>query len=81
MANPQRQRYFARHLAVAHQAVAEGIPLGGCFAWSLLDNFEWAFGYTRRFCITYVDFSTQQRTIKASGRWLARVAGENRLAE
>jgi beta-glucosidase len=79
--DPRRQRYFARHLAVAHQAVAEGIPLGGYFAWSLLDNFEWAFGYTRRFGITYVDFSTQRRAIKASGRWLARVAGENRLVE
>jgi beta-glucosidase len=80
VADPNRQRYYARHLEVAQQAIAEGVPLKGYFAWSLLDNFEWAFGYTRRFGLTYVDFTTQQRTLKDSGRWYGRVVAANRLA-
>lgn len=64
-----RLSYFEQHLRVASQAIADGIPLHGYFAWSLLDNFEWSFGYDRRFGIVHVDFETQQRTIKKSGRW------------
>jgi beta-glucosidase len=79
VADPARQRYFAGHLGAALQAIQAGAPLQGYFAWSLLDNFEWAFGFTRRFGITYVDFATQQRTIKGSGRWLSRVIAGNRL--
>ena len=45
------------------------MPLKGYFAWSLLDNFEWAEGYLRRFGLTYVDYATQQRRLKASGIW------------
>lgn len=52
-----------------------GDPLRGYFCWSLLDNWEWAFGYTRRFGIVHVDYATQQRTVKRSGRWLAGVLG------
>lgn len=65
----QRRSYLARHLAAARDARAAGVPLEGYFAWSLLDNFEWAEGYTRRFGLTHVDYSTQQRTLKASGLW------------
>ncbi len=65
----QRQAYLVRHLAAARDALAAGVPLKGYFAWSLLDNFEWAEGYLRRFGITHVDFQTQQRTLKASGHW------------
>lgn len=65
----QRRSYLQRHLAAAHVAIARGVPLKGYFAWSLLDNFEWAEGYERRFGLTYVDFVTQQRTLKASGQW------------
>jgi beta-glucosidase len=79
VADPQRTRFYARHLAAAKAAIEDGVPLGGYFAWSLLDNFEWAFGYTRRFGITYVDYATQERTIKDSGRWYGRVAAGNRL--
>jgi len=65
----ERRRYLARHLEAAWQARAQGVPLQGYFAWSLLDNFEWAEGYLRRFGLTYVDYPTQRRTLKASGLW------------
>lgn len=64
-----RQSYLERHFAKGLEAVREGAPLKGYFLWSLLDNFEWAEGYEKRFGITYVDFDTQQRTLKGSGRW------------
>lgn len=65
----QRRRYLMRHLAALKEIVALGIPVKGYFAWSLLDNFEWAEGYIRRFGLTHVDFATQQRRLKASGQW------------
>jgi beta-galactosidase len=65
-----RRRYFEQHLEVCGQLVAEGLPLKGYFAWSLMDNFEWAFGYSRRFGIVHVDYATQVRTVKKSGLWL-----------
>jgi len=68
----QRRSYLERHLAAALEARRRGVPLEGYFAWSLLDNFEWAEGYVRRFGLTYVDYATQRRTLKASGRWYAR---------
>jgi beta-glucosidase len=67
----QRRSYLARHLEAARTAIARGVPLKGYFAWSLLDNFEWAEGYLRRFGLTYVDYASQQRTLKSSGRWYA----------
>ena len=68
----RRVSYLARHLAAARQALSKGVPLQGYFYWSLLDNFEWAEGYTRRFGLVYVDYGTQQRILKASGNWYAR---------
>lgn len=65
----QRRSYLARHVQAAHTVLQQGVPLKGYFAWSLLDNFEWAEGYERRFGLTYVDFTTQARTLKASGHW------------
>lgn len=65
----ERQRYLERHFAKLREAIREGAPLKGYFLWSLLDNFEWAEGYEKRFGITYVDFVTQKRTLKHSGRW------------
>ena len=65
----ERRAYLARHIAAAREAVARGVPLKGYFAWSLLDNFEWAEGYIRRFGLTHVDYATQKRTLKASGHW------------
>jgi beta-glucosidase len=68
----ERQAYFEQHLATAAQVVAEGLPLKGYFAWTLLDNFEWSWGYTRRFGLVHVDYATQQRTVKNSGLWLKK---------
>jgi beta-glucosidase len=74
-----RREYLERHIVAAAAAREAGVPLIGYFAWSLLDNFEWAMGYGTRFGIVRVDFATQQRTIKASGEWyralLAQRAG------
>lgn len=63
----RRTNYIVKHLKECLVAIREGIPLKGYFLWSLLDNFEWQEGYTKRFGITYIDFVTQQRTIKQSG--------------
>ena len=65
----ERRRYLERHLLALREIVAKGIPIKGYFAWSLLDNFEWAEGYLRRFGLTHVDFHTQQRRLKLSGKW------------
>jgi beta-glucosidase len=67
--DPDRLRYLAAHLEASSAAIAQGIPLIGYFAWSLFDNFEWALGYASRFGIVHVDFTTQHRTVKASGHW------------
>lgn len=63
----QRVRYLDGHLNAVHQAIDAGVDIRGYFAWSLMDNFEWAEGYSKRFGLTYVDYQTQQRTIKRSG--------------
>ncbi|HKM43240.1 MAG TPA: GH1 family beta-glucosidase [Limnochordia bacterium] len=65
----QRQSYLEQHFAQAAQAIEAGVPLKGYYVWSLLDNFEWAFGYDRRFGIIYVDFETQERILKDSALW------------
>lgn len=65
----RRQAYLEAHFRAAAQAVRAGVPLRGYFVWSLLDNFEWGEGYSKRFGIIHVDFETQRRTIKESGRW------------
>ncbi|HOW74739.1 MAG TPA: GH1 family beta-glucosidase [Candidatus Competibacteraceae bacterium] len=71
--DPLRQRYLRDHLQAALAARQKGVNLRGYFAWSLLDNFEWAHGYAPRFGLTHVDYATQRRTIKASGRFYAKV--------
>ncbi len=71
--DPLRVEYFRVHLRAAHEAMRKGADLRGYYAWSLLDNYEWAHGYSKRFGIVHVDFSTQQRTIKSSGRYYASV--------
>jgi beta-glucosidase len=63
----ERIEYLEQHLEASVRAVKAGAPLAGYFAWSLLDNFEWAYGYAKRFGLVHVDYETQRRTIKASG--------------
>ena len=67
--DPDRIDYLKRHFAAAKCAIDEGVPLTGYFVWSLLDNFEWYFGYAKRFGITYVDYATQERIPKDSFMW------------
>jgi beta-glucosidase len=67
--DPDRIDYLRTHLAAAHEAMAAGVDLRGYFAWSLLDNFEWALGYTKRFGLVHVDFKTLDRTPKDSAHW------------
>jgi beta-glucosidase len=64
-----RLDYLARHVAAAAEALEAGVPLTGYHVWSLLDNFEWSLGYSRRFGLVHVDFGTQRRTPKDSARW------------
>ncbi|WP_294765827.1 GH1 family beta-glucosidase [uncultured Rhodoferax sp.] len=66
----QRMRFMKSHFAAVARAIDAGVDVRGYFAWSLMDNFEWAFGYERRFGITHVDYDTQVRTLKQSGRAL-----------
>ncbi|MEW2255903.1 GH1 family beta-glucosidase [Streptomyces sp. NPDC047869] len=82
--DPERQEYLERHLAACASAARKGAPLAGYFAWSLLDNFEWAYGYDKRFGLVHVDYRTQVRTIKGSGHRYADIVrvhrGQNRRA-
>jgi beta-glucosidase len=75
----RRIRYLHSHLAGVQRAIQAGVPVKGYFHWTLMDNFEWAFGYRMRFGLVFVDFETQKRTIKDSGRWYARVIHHNGL--
>ncbi|UFU03696.1 family 1 glycosylhydrolase [Ruania suaedae] len=75
-----RVAYLDAHLRAAHAAIEAGARVEGYFVWSLLDNFEWALGYTKRFGIVRVDYGSQQRTVKASGWWYARTVAANGLA-
>lgn len=76
-----RLSYIKRHLEMAHNAIQIGVPVKGYFAWSFLDNFEWAFGYSKRFGIVYVDYETQQRTPKSSAKWYRDVILNNRISK
>lgn len=75
----RRIEFHRAHLAQLACAITDGADVRGYHAWSLLDNFEWALGYTQRFGLTYVDFSTQKRIVKESGKWYGQVAATNRL--
>ncbi|BDZ40005.1 GH1 family beta-glucosidase [Microbacterium suwonense] len=68
-----RVDYLRRHFTAAHRVLQQGVDLRGYLVWSLLDNFEWGYGYSKRFGIVHVDYDTQKRTVKDSGRWLARL--------
>ncbi|MBO2521368.1 MAG: beta-glucosidase [Clostridia bacterium] len=79
VSDPERTDYLRQHFIQAHRCIQDGIPLAGYFVWSLMDNFEWAFGYSKRFGVVHVDFETQKRTVKESGRFFSRVIAQNGL--
>ncbi len=80
MHDDDRTAYLAAHIAAVADACRQGADVRGYFAWSLLDNFEWAEGYAKRFGIVHVDYETQTRTPKQSALWyrdtIARTRGE-----
>jgi beta-glucosidase len=69
----KRIDYFDQHLSAVKQAISEGVPVSGYVAWSLLDNYEWALGYEKRFGLVHVDFDTLKRTPKQSLKAFARM--------
>ncbi|WP_431965329.1 GH1 family beta-glucosidase [Actinacidiphila sp. bgisy160] len=77
--DPERIAYLRAHLAAVHRAIADGADVQGYFLWSLLDNFEWAYGYGKRFGVVHVDFASQRRTPKDSARWYAGVVARGGL--
>ncbi|HEV3162923.1 MAG TPA: GH1 family beta-glucosidase [Isosphaeraceae bacterium] len=74
-----RREYLRSYLTSLHRAVSEGYDVRGYFAWSLMDNFEWAEGYGKRFGIVHVDYATQKRTPKLSAHWYSQVICANRI--
>lgn len=78
ISDPGRTEYLRTHLEACAGAIGRGAPVAGYFAWSLLDNFEWAYGYDKRFGLVHVDYQTQKRTIKASGRFFAEAIARHR---
>jgi beta-glucosidase len=79
--DPERTDYLLRHLTAVTDAVAKGADVHGYFAWSLLDNYEWARGYAQRFGLVHVDYATQRRTVKDSGRVYADLLRRHRQAQ
>jgi beta-glucosidase len=73
----KRKNFYESYLRESRNAIDSGVDLRGYFAWSLMDNFEWAFGYNRRFGICYVDYETLERTPKLSARWLRDSIAQN----
>jgi beta-glucosidase len=74
-----RIAYLRGHLRKVREVIQAGVPVRGYFVWSLLDNFEWTFGTTRRFGITYIDYPTGRRVLKASAHWYKAVISRNGL--
>ena len=77
IADPKRVTYLHEHLLAAQRAIGEGVPLEGYFHWSLMDNFEWGYGFTKRFGLFGVDFETQERIPKDSAYWYRDVLAAN----
>jgi beta-glucosidase len=78
--DPERQAYIASHIDAVGRAVEEGVPVHGYFVWSLLDNFEWAMGYSKRFGIVYIDYPTLERVPKGSFHWYREFIAGHRAA-
>jgi beta-glucosidase len=76
--DPRRVAYLDSHLGAVAQAIEAGAPLRGYFVWSLMDNFEWAHGFSKRFGLAYVDYPTQRRILKDSAHWYAALVRAHR---
>jgi len=76
----RRLEYLRAHFSAAQRAIQAGVPVEGYFVWSLMDNFEWAEGYSQRFGLIWVDYQTQKRLFKDSARWYQKVIAENIIA-
>ncbi|MGS2588122.1 glycoside hydrolase family 1 protein [Streptomyces hebeiensis] len=79
--DPDRIRYLHGHVSAVRRAIADGADVRGYFLWSLLDNFEWAYGYGKRFGAVHVDYETLRRTPKSSALWYARLAATGVIPE
>jgi len=77
VSDPRRISYLKEYFSSAHKAIEEGVRLKGYFVWSLMDNFEWAYGYSKRFGLIYVDYPTQKRIFKESAHWYKKVIEDN----
>jgi len=75
----RRISYLEKHLNAILDAIEKGVNMGGYFQWSLMDNFEWSLGYQKRFGIIFVDYASQERTLKESAHWYSRVISSNGL--
>ena len=75
--DPRRESYLREHFIQVHKAMQDGVDMRGYFVWSLMDNFEWGHGFTKRFGLIRVDYETQKRTLKDSAKWYAGVIREN----
>src|SRR3954451_5395243 len=75
--DPRRIEYLDAHFRAAHRAISDGVDLRGYFVWSLMDNFEWSFGFSKRFGLIHVDYETLERTPKDSARWYAETTRAN----
>lgn len=77
--DPERIAFLDSYLRAVHRAIEDGVDVRGFFQWSFMDNFEWAFGYAKRFGLVHVDYETQARTPKSSARWYADVSRQGGL--
>jgi beta-glucosidase len=81
VSDPRRVEFLRAHMAAAHRAIEDGVPLRGYFVWSLMDNFEWQHGYTKRFGLFRVDYDTLKRTPKESADWLRETVARNAVED
>lgn len=79
--DPERIAFYKGYLEACHEAIQNGVNLKGYFAWSLMDNFEWALGYSKRFGMVHVDYQTLKRTPKSSAKWYSQVIQDNGLTD
>jgi beta-glucosidase len=79
--DPRRIDYLKQHFIQTHLAMQDGVDIRGYMVWSLMDNFEWAHGFSKPFGLVHTDFETQKRTIKDSGEWYADVIRKNEVTE